>query len=100
MVRWMIAGIALMMLAGCGRDAGPQLSHGKPVSHWLGELRQGDAKARKKAVQALGHVGKSDPAALAAVIGAVQDREVSVRSEAIVALMNLGPDARDAVPAL
>ena len=100
-MRRIVPGFAvLILLAGCGRDQGPQLSHGKPVAHWLEEMRKGDAKARLKAVRALGHVGKADTAALAAVIDAVKDRDAGVRREAILALMNLGPDAQDGVPAL
>jgi HEAT repeat protein len=94
-MRWCIAAaMAAFLVAGCGKDR-EQISHGKPVSYWLGELKQPDAKARKKAVQALGHVGKADPAALKAVAEAVQDRDPAVRREALTALMNLGPDARE-----
>ena len=63
-------------------------------------LKEPDAKARKKAVVALGHAATADPAALPALTGAVKDRDASVRREAVLALLNLGPDARDAAPAL
>jgi len=89
-----------LLAAGCGQPQGSLQSHGKPVAHWLEELKKPDAKARKKAVTALAHVGKADPAALPAVIAAVKDADPSVRDAAVLALLNPGPAARDAVPAL
>ena len=90
-----------LLLLGCSRPTDPLTSHGKPVAHWLEELKQPDAKARKKAVVALGAVGKADPAAIPALIAVVKDdRDGRVRNEAVVALLNIGPDAEDAIPAL
>jgi HEAT repeat protein len=66
----------------------------------LEELSKPDARALKKAVLALGHVGTADPAAIPALIGAVKDRDATVRSQAILALLNIGPDAKDALPVL
>ena len=89
-----------LLLLGCSRPTDPLTSHGKPVAHWLEELKQPDAKARKKAVVALGAVGKADPAAIPALIAVVKDdRDGRVRNEAVVALLNIGPDAEDAIPA-
>jgi HEAT repeat protein len=89
-----------MLLVGCGGQNEPVMAHGKPVDHWLGELNNPEAKARKKAVTCLGHVGTADSRAIPALIGAVKDRDATVRSEAILALLNIGPDAKDAIPAL
>jgi HEAT repeat protein len=89
-----------MLLVGCGGQKEPVMAHGKPVDHWLGELNNHHAKARKKAVTALGHVGTADSRAIPALIGAVKDPDAAVRSEAILALLNIGPDAKDAVPVL
>jgi HEAT repeat protein len=94
-----LVGALVLGLAGCGSSE-PLLSHGKPVDHWLQELKNPDVKARKKAVVALGHVGTSDDRAIPALIDAVKDKDAQVRSEAVLALMNLGPQARDAIPAL
>jgi HEAT repeat protein len=92
--------LGLTVLApGCGKRE-PVISHGQPVSHWLQAIHDPDVKTRKKAVVALGHVGKTDPAAIPAVIEAVKDADASVRAEAVLALLNIGPDAKDAVPAL
>jgi hypothetical protein len=91
---------AAVLLAGCGKQQEPLLSHGKPVAYWLDELKKSDATARKKAVKALGHVGKADPEALRALIGAVKDRDASVRDQAVLALLNIGPAVKAAVPVL
>src|SRR5262249_44151369 len=78
----------------------PLQSHGHPVAYWVEELKNPDPRARQKAVTALGHVGKADPAAIPAVIEALHDQDSGVRDTAVLALLNLGPDAKEAVPAL
>jgi HEAT repeat protein len=87
------------LASGCGKKE-PLLSHGQPVSHWLGVLKDPNPQARKKAVTALGHVGAADPDAIPAVVGAVKDPDPAVRAEAVLALLNLGPVAKEAVPIL
>jgi HEAT repeat protein len=92
---------ALPIAAGCSSKAnGPVTAGGHPVSHWLDELKNQDAKARKKAVKELGHIGRADPAAIPAVAESLKDLNPGVRMEAALALFNLGEDARDAIPAL
>jgi len=89
------------LLAGCSGKNEPVMSHGKPVAHWLEELKKSDPQARKKAVVALGHVGKADDAVIPALISVVtEDQNSAVRNEAILALLNIGTDAKDAVDAL
>jgi hypothetical protein len=88
------------LAAGCGRDTGPLLVHGKPVSHWLDELKKPDVKARTKAVHALGLAGKADEAAIPGIISALKDQDASVRDTAVLCLLNLGKDAKDALSAL
>ncbi len=89
-----------LLAAGCGKSEPPLTAGGKPVAYWLDELKKPDPKARRKAVRELGHVGTADPAAIPAVVGAVKDRDAAVRREAVLALLNLGPVAKDAAPAL
>jgi HEAT repeat protein len=89
----------LIVLAGC-RETPVTSAHGKPVSHWVGALRDSDARVRKRAVAALGNVGPADKAAIPALIEAVKDRDATVRGEAILALLKLGPAAKDAIPVL
>ena len=87
--------------AGCGRqEAAPLVSHGRTVAEWAGSLRDRDPKVRKKAVEALGHDGAADPAAVPALVGALKDRDAGVRDAAVLALLHLGATAREAVPAL
>src|SRR2546421_8771120 len=90
----------LVLAIGCGQKSGPILSHGKPVSFWAQALTSADAKERKKAVKALGHVGPADAAVIPALITAVKDQDAGVRGQAVLELLNIGPDAKDAIPAL
>jgi len=85
---------------GCGGTKEPVLAYGKPVNHWLQELKKPESRARKKAVLALGQIGGADPEAIPALIIAVKDPDAEVREKAILALLHLGPAAKDAIPAL
>jgi HEAT repeat protein len=98
---FLLALFLVMFLVGCNRNSEPVVAHGKPVAHWLEELQQPDPKARKKAVGALGAIGKADPASIPALIGVVKnDQDAMVRDQAVLALLNIGPDAKDAIPQL
>ena len=103
-MRFRIVGVLILGLAGTGAGCRerPKLltAHGKPVEHWLGQLRQPNPAERRQAVKVLGGVGKADPAVLPGLIEAVRDTDPAVRSEAVLALLRIGPDAREAVPAL
>ena len=92
--------LLLAAALGCSKTDTQLTAGGQPVSHWLEELKKSEPKARKKAVKELGHVGKSDPTAIPAVIAALKDADSGVRTEAALALLNLGPDAADAADAL
>jgi HEAT repeat protein len=97
---WILFGLFAPALLGCHSKTQPLLSHDHTVSYWVQELKSQDPKARKKAVTALGHVGKADPAAIPALVETLHDSDASVRDAAVLALLNLGPDAKEAVPAL
>src|SRR5205807_3217221 len=84
---------------GCGR-ATPTLAGGKPVHDWVEALQSPDVRTRKQAVSKLGNVGRADPEAFPALLGALKDRDPGVRREAILAVMKTGPDAWEAVPLL
>lgn len=90
----------LVLFLGCGQKTGPILSHGKPVSYWIEALNALDVKERKKAVEALGHVGPVDSVVIPALVRAVKDRDAAVRGQAVLALLNIGPDAKEALPVL
>jgi HEAT repeat protein len=90
-----------LLVVGCRGKKEPVMAHGKPAPHWIEELKQPDPKARKKAVDALGAMGKADPEAIPALIGVVKDdQDATVRDQAVLALLTIGPDAKDAIPAL
>jgi len=95
---WMV--VWLVVLIGCGGPPTPLKIHDKPVAHWLQALHDPDAKARRKAIEALSNVGSADPAVIPALIEALDDREAGVRGAAVLALLKIGPEASEAVPAL
>ncbi|MFL5339726.1 MAG: HEAT repeat domain-containing protein [Gemmataceae bacterium] len=90
---------AALAACGCSQPA-PTQAGGKPVSHWVQELKNPDAKARRHAVAKLGNVGPADPAVLPALREALNDADAGVRGEAIQALMKCGAPAKDAIPML
>ena len=55
---------------------------------------------RVKAVEVLGNVSVADAAAIPALTTALKDREPRVRSEAALALLRIGPPAKEAIAAL
>jgi HEAT repeat protein len=85
---------------GCYKDTAPVITHGQPVAHWVEQLKSPDAKQRKHAVIALGHVGAADSQVVPALIGAIKDKDAGVRDEAVLALLRIGPPAIDATSAL
>lgn len=99
-MRWF--GAALLVLAALlGGCKAPQTAvGGKSVQHWVEALQAPDVQLRKKAAAKLGNVGKADPAAVPALVGALNDPDAEVRVEVILALVKLGPAARDAAPKL
>ncbi len=92
--------IVLLVVFGCGRGATPTLAGGKPVSHWVEAMQSSDATLRKEAVFKLGNVGPSDPTVLSTVVGALKDKDAAVRSEAILAIVKFGDEAREGLLAL
>jgi HEAT repeat protein len=84
---------------GCG-TAPVTLAGGKPVAHWLADLKAQDARMRKQAVVKLGNVGTADPAVLPALLGAIKDQDAGVRYAVIVALAQHGPATPAALAAL
>jgi HEAT repeat protein len=100
-MRFLMLSMLLALLSGCSKPPQATLSGGKPVSHWVEALRSSpDAKERKEAAFKLGNVGPTDSTVLPALRGAMNDGDATVRSEVILALVKLGPVAREAVPAL
>ena len=92
--------VCAVTLAGCG-DAQPPLTGGKPISYWVDASRIADAPVRKQAVFKLGNAGPVDPAVLPTLMAALADKEaLRVRREAVLALLKMGDDAKQAIPLL
>src|SRR5262249_8547090 len=84
-------------LAACGcSPTKPTQAGGKPVSHWVQELKNPDAKVRRHAIAKLGNVGPKDASALPAVRDSLADADAGVRAEAIQAVMKFGAAAKEA----
>jgi HEAT repeat protein len=88
-----------LLLSGCQRQP-PMTVSGQSIGYWLAALKDKNPRVRQKAVEALGNVGKADPAAIPALIGALQDPNPTIRGKAALALLKSGPDAQEAIPAL
>ena len=99
-MRLLILVILVIALNGCKGRTGPILAGGKPIDHWLRAISDPDPKVRKAAAEKLGNVGASDPAILAALCVALQDKSADVRCQAILALAKSGSDAKEAVEPL
>lgn len=66
----------------------------------LKALKSAEAPARASAAEALGNFRAEPAPVVAGLAGALGDGDVTVRFRAVRSLRNLGPIARDAVPAL
>jgi HEAT repeat protein len=99
-VRFCAVALVAVWTCGCGGSSPPTLAGGKPVSHWVGELKNPDPKHRREAVEKLGNVGLADPEAFPAVCAAFQDADPRVRCAAVLAVLKFGETAREAVPLL
>lgn len=98
-MRYIIYGMVVALAAGCG-ESRPTMVGGKPVQDWIRRLQDPDARTRKKAAVKLGNAAAVDPAALAALEEALKDRDAAVRTEVVLALLRIGPAARQTLPAL
>jgi HEAT repeat protein len=98
-LRSLLAGGALLAVAGCGATPATQAS-GRPVSEWVAALSAPDYRQRKKAVEVLGNVGTHDAAALPALAGALKDTDPRIRDAAVLAIMKSGTDAGAVAPAI
>jgi hypothetical protein len=98
-MRYLFVLVLAPAMLGCGHTP-PATAHDKSVSHWVESLRDGDARARRKAVHVLSNVGPADPAVVPALTRAVADPDASIRCAALQALLKFGPDAREAAPAV
>lgn len=87
---------------GCGKSPELLSVSGKPIEFWLDALKAAntDAKQRLKAVHALSNVGRAHPKAIPALIEALEQTDPAVRGEVVLALLKIGPSAKEALAAL
>jgi HEAT repeat protein len=90
-----VTSCAAVLLAGCKKSQPTMVGDHLP-SHWVAQLRDGDATNRKRAAQHLGNAGAVDATIVPALAEAVKDQDPLVRREAAVALMKIGPAAKSA----
>lgn len=73
---------------------------GRPASFYIERLEDEDPEVRRRAVYALGKIGRSSPRVLESLESALEDGQMEVRWYAVDALGRLGPEAAEAVPAI
>jgi len=72
-------------------------SGGKPLSFWIKHLKHKDPNVRLWAAY---HVGSKDKAAVPVLIELLKHKDPAIREWAASTLRQIGPDAKEAVPAL
>lgn len=100
--------LAVALLAGVSSVAAAQQTaaapeyDGKPLKYWIGELKAAAPQSRNAAAYAISGMGAQAKSAVPALVAALNNpTEVNtVRYPIMVALREIGPDAKDAVEAL
>jgi HEAT repeat protein len=90
---------AAALAAGCSKSK-PTTVGDHPPSYWVEQLRDPDAKHRRRAAQHLGNAGATDATVVPGLADALMDADPTVRREAAVALLKIGPAAKSAAGAL
>jgi HEAT repeat protein len=95
--------LVLLPLAAFGQDGKEPIYKGRPLNHWLERLQSENFDQRQEAVEAFRALAKEHPAAMKAtvpaLVAAVKDR-VKYRFWALLALQEIGAQAKDAAPAV
>jgi HEAT repeat protein len=98
-MRLFIVALCAIGMIGCGK-ARPTLAGGKPLSHWIEAAQNPDAETRRQALFKLGNAGPADAEVLPTLMRALGDVDPGVRSEAILALVKMGPQSKKAIAVL
>ena len=76
------------------------VADGRPLSQWVRDLKAESPQTRNAAAYEIAGLGPSASAAVPALIAALDDPVAAVRFPVTVALMEIGPAAKAAVPRL
>jgi HEAT repeat protein len=76
------------------------VADGRTLSEWVADLKAPAPQTRNAAAYEISGMGPAAAAAVPALIVALDDSEAAVRFPVTVALAEIGPAAKDAVPRL
>jgi HEAT repeat protein len=76
------------------------VSDGRTLTQWVADLKAAAPQTRNAAAYEISGMGPAAAAAVPALIVALDDPEASVRFPVTVALGEIGPAAKDAIPRL
>jgi HEAT repeat protein len=99
-------GVLTLMAAGAAgaqgtaAKSGEPVADGRPLSAWIADLKGLAPETRNAAAYEIAGMGSAAAAAVPALIEALDDPMASVRFPVTVALMEIGPAAKAAVPRL
>jgi HEAT repeat protein len=98
-------GIALVVATGASaQSTQPKsqepVSDGRPLSEWIEDLKALAPQTRNAAAYEIAGLGPAGAAAVPALILALDDPIAAVRYPVVIALMEIGPGAKAAVPKL
>jgi HEAT repeat protein len=77
------------------RTGPPSEVGGKTLSQWMNDLQSADPSKRGMAIQMVIQFGEAATPAVPLLLNRTQDRDVSLRTKAIIALRSVKPDPRD-----
>ena len=83
-----------------GTKAKEPVSAGRPLSEWIADLKGLAPQTRNAAAYEIAGMGLAAAAAVPALIEALDDPMAAVRFPVTIALMEIGPAAKAAVPRL
>ncbi|HWA16378.1 MAG TPA: HEAT repeat domain-containing protein [Gemmatimonadales bacterium] len=75
---------------------------GKPLKYWIGELKASAPQSRNVAAYAISGMGAQGKPAVPALVAALSNKDEvnTVRYPILVALREIGPEAKEAIPAI
>jgi HEAT repeat protein len=83
-----------------GTTSKEPVADGRTLTQWVADLKAAAPQSRNAAAYEISGMGPAAAAAVPALIVALDDPEASVRFPVTVALGEIGPAAKDAVPRL